>query len=150
MKVDKVSYQKTYSIGPYLTDRVGFEATPSNDWVSVGEQLVWETPEMILSNLEKMADEWHKKEHPHLYKDNAPSVGVLFNDAQGRNIGGTISTQTPPIIQVDKEEPDAKSISDQIRECTTMMQLTSYKLLASQNSDYYSIYMDKVKQLANQ
>lgn len=59
MKIEKVTYQKTYSIGPYLTDRVGFEASINEDE---------ETPEAALSQLQEVADEWHKGVYPHLYQ----------------------------------------------------------------------------------
>lgn len=61
MKIEKVTYQKTYSIGPYLTDRVGFEASLDGH----------ESCKEALSQLEAAADEWHKKEHPHLHQQNA-------------------------------------------------------------------------------
>lgn len=69
MKIEKITYQKTYSIGPYLTDRVGFEATPSEPWLEENGKLHLDTTDEILSNLEKIADEWHRKAHPHLYQE---------------------------------------------------------------------------------
>lgn len=59
MKIEKVTYQKTYSIGPYLTDRVGFEATLEKD----------ETPDEALGWLKMQADDWHREANPHLYQD---------------------------------------------------------------------------------
>jgi predicted RNase H-like HicB family nuclease len=69
MKITKVTYQKTYSIGPYLTDRVGFEAElDGND----GVNLFPETPESALSQLKELADKWHKESNPHLYQESKP------------------------------------------------------------------------------
>lgn len=61
MKIEKVSYQKAYIIGPYLQEKVGFEASIDGD-----------SPEEVLSKLRKMADDWHKENNPHL---DAPMPG---------------------------------------------------------------------------
>ena len=83
MKIEKVTYQKTYSIGPYLTDRIGLEAS-----VDEGESAA-----DVLDNLRGKADEWHKSEHPHLYQDdygisNPPTGPVSY----------TKESIIPPII----------------------------------------------------
>lgn len=61
MTIKTVTYQKTYSIGPYLTEKIGFEATP--------DEIYGDDPLGMLSMLEERADEWHKKAHPHLYQE---------------------------------------------------------------------------------
>ncbi len=73
MKIERVSYQKTFSIGPYLTDKVGIESG-----VDAGE-----TPELVLTTLKAIAEEWHKVSNISLYGDSGitgqgckiPSVG---------------------------------------------------------------------------
>src|SRR5665213_2338493 len=59
MKIEKISYQKTFSIGPYLTDKVGIEAS-----VDAGE-----TPELVLTTLKAIAEEWHTASNKSLYGD---------------------------------------------------------------------------------
>lgn len=49
MKIDRVRYDKKFSIGPYLTDSVGIEAQ-----VEPGE-----TPELVLTTLKTIVEEWH-------------------------------------------------------------------------------------------
>ena len=66
MKITTVSYQKTYSIGPYLTDKIGLEAS-LDDKESVAD---------VLDNLRGKADEWHKAEHPHLYQESNPEPSL--------------------------------------------------------------------------
>ena len=57
MKIDRVRYDKKFSIGPYLTDSVGIEAQ-----VDPGE-----TPELVLTTLVAIVDEWHKSTNKSLY-----------------------------------------------------------------------------------
>src|SRR5574337_1879432 len=54
MKIDRVRYDKKFSIGPYLTDSVGIEAQVDAD----------ETPELVLTTLKSIVEEWHKELHP--------------------------------------------------------------------------------------
>lgn len=54
MKIDRVRYDKKFSIGPYLTDSVGIEAQVDAD----------ETPELVLTTLKAIVEEWHKELHP--------------------------------------------------------------------------------------
>ena len=79
MKIEKVTYQKTYSIGPYLTDRVGFEASLDEPKREEDGSFTVFTPEGALSELEKMADAWHRKNHSHLYQsiDNGPNIQTV-------------------------------------------------------------------------
>jgi hypothetical protein len=57
MKIDRVRYDKKFSIGPYITDSVGLEAQ-----VDPGE-----TPELVLTTLISIANEWHRSVHKSLY-----------------------------------------------------------------------------------
>ena len=118
MKIEKVTYQKTYSIGPYLTDRVGFEASTGNDWVKIDGVNVWETPEIALSNLEKIADEWHRKAHPHIYQDNSQLGTDNFKYTPTENI---IPGQLP-IISKDHEKMEIA-----IDNCATIEDLKAWK-----------------------
>jgi len=53
MKIDRVRYDKKFNIGPYLTDSVGIEAQ-----VEPGE-----TPELVLTTLKAIVEEWHQGRH---------------------------------------------------------------------------------------
>jgi len=134
MKIDKVTYQKTYSIGPYLTDRVGFEATPSEPWMEEDGTLHLDTADVMLTNLEKIADEWHRKAHPHLYQE----PNVLLQE---------IRNEPPPIQQVENREKAKGDIKASMEDCITLEQLKEYKLLASTDKDLQSIYMNRLKEL---
>jgi hypothetical protein len=110
MKIEKVTYQKTYSIGPYLTDRVGFEA--SHDGNDAKE---------VLSTLEAIADAWHKEAHPHLYNDAPFDKKPTFTTT----IGGTpteIPYGPPPVIDLNHQR-----LRDSIDDCQTKEQLIEWK-----------------------
>lgn len=65
MKITKVTYQKTYSIGPYLTERIGYEADVSGSESSI-ETLV---------QLNAEADKAHRILNPHLYQEEERGFG---------------------------------------------------------------------------
>ncbi len=74
MKIDRVNYQKTFSIGPYLTDKVGIEAQ-----VEAGE-----TPELVLTTLKTITEEWHISQNKSLYGNdaaqNSKQVSLVIDD----------------------------------------------------------------------
>jgi hypothetical protein len=53
MKIDRVRYDKKFSIGPYLTDSVGIEAQVDAD----------ETPELVLTTLKTIVEDWHYSQY---------------------------------------------------------------------------------------
>lgn len=65
MKIDRVRYDKKFSIGPYLTDSVGIEAQ-----VDPGE-----TPELVLTTLSAIVDEWHKSLGSSMYANDMVDSG---------------------------------------------------------------------------
>lgn len=70
MKIDKVSYQKAYIIGPYLQEKIGFEASIDGD-----------SPEEVLSKLRTMADDWHKENNPGL-ESNLGTLADIHTEKQ--------------------------------------------------------------------
>lgn len=134
MKIEKVTYQKTYSIGPYLTDRVGFEASLDEPRREEDGSYTIFTPEGALSELEKFADAWHRKAHPHLYQE----PNVLLQE---------IRNEPPPIQQIENREKAKGDIKASMEDCITLEQLKEYKLLASTDKDLQSIYMNRLKEL---
>src|ERR1700743_2881012 len=97
MRITKVTYQKTYSIGPYLTDRVGFEADLDGN---NGVDLFPETPESALSQLKELADKWHKKSNPHLYQEQGVNGSDLPPHLKTQI---TFEQPTIPVISKDTE-----------------------------------------------
>lgn len=134
MKIEKVSYQKTYSIGPYLTDRVGFEASIDMD-----------DEYKALSILEGIADSWHKLAHPHLYKDECPIP--ITSAEQARQIASS-GMRHPNVIVVEKEDKPLATLAS-IRSADTIEELSSFKLLASKEQQLMQAYMNRLKELTN-
>lgn len=70
MKIDKISYQKAFVIGPYLQHRIGVEI-----FLDEGEK-----PESVLSMAKGIVDSWHKAQYPEeVVSQNAP-VGEIVVD----------------------------------------------------------------------
>lgn len=74
MKITTVTYQKSYVIGPFLQEKIGFEAEINefDHGKDTGE---------ILDHLRTLADDWHKKTNPHLYHsiDSGPNIQATPN-----------------------------------------------------------------------
>ncbi len=59
MKITKVQYGKTYSLGNYCSERIDLEASIDED----------ETVTGVIGVLKKMCDAEHKANNPHLYQE---------------------------------------------------------------------------------
>jgi hypothetical protein len=143
MKITKVSYQKTYSIGPYLTDRVGFEAEITQNPIPAEGVIEIETEGLVLSRLEKIADDWHKKQHPHLYQESKPDDYGFTQPP----IGPILYTKesivpTPQVIDYKQKETLEISIDN----ATSLEQLAEIKE-ACGKAGLISQYMAKLNQL---
>lgn len=145
MKITKVSYQKTYSIGPYLTDRVGFEADidTSND-----KDLFPDTPESALSELRKLADEWHKANNPHLYQEI--KIQEQMHEVPFR-MPIIYPGNTPPVIEYEKGESTPGTYLSDIQSAATLEELKTFKTIAGStgNEELYKAYNSRVKELVN-
>ncbi len=123
MKIEKVTYQKTYSIGPYLTDRIGFEATlEERDTIEEG-----------LNYLRTEADAWHRQAHPHIYQEE----NILLSEVR----------QELRTIPVEDREKQKQEILQCIMASLTLEDLKGYKLIASTSPELTSAYMSKLKEL---
>lgn len=131
MKIEKVTYQKTYSIGPYLTDKIGLEAS-----VDEGESAA-----DVLDNLRAAADEWHKSEHPHLYQDD---YGIS-NPPTG-SISYTKESIVSPVVQIEFRNGQQDTL-DGIKSATTLEELSTFKKLSGNNKELYEAYNQRLKEL---
>ena len=147
MKIIKVSYQKTFSIGPYLTDRVGMEAdVDENDVVAD-----------VLDNLRAKADEWHKAEHPHLYQEEKypqpfPDPNRWQHLASGQIPPMEVTfAGPPPVINIQDEKVEGEDTLALIQNAPDLDALKAFKLLASSDptKTLYTAYCERLKQLTN-
>ena len=60
MKITKVSYQKAFITGPFLQEKIGFEAEIDEHIQSVHD---------ALTQLKGMTEDFHKESNPHLYQE---------------------------------------------------------------------------------
>jgi hypothetical protein len=67
MKIVKISYQKAFATGPFLQEKIGFEAE-----IEGGNQ----TAEGCLSLLKEMAERFHREANPLLYQESKQSEMV--------------------------------------------------------------------------
>jgi hypothetical protein len=117
MKIEKVSYQKAYVIGPYLQEKVGFEASIDGD-----------SPEEVLSKLRKMADEWHRANNPLLQP--------------GAEVGPSIQE-----IQEQKPRNTVSFLVEDIKSCTELKVLESYRILAKTKPELQAAYDEMLEKL---
>lgn len=133
MTITKIKYERQFPIGPYLQERIGFEAelgsvplpTPVEGMFPVRN----ETPEEAIAQLRQLCENIHKEKYPHLYIDNQP-----------------ITIEQVPDVQVGK--PVVGDIFDQMASCTEIKVLESYKLMVKGFPDRqaaYDLKMDELK-----
>jgi len=88
MKITTVSYQKTFIIGPYQNEKIGFEA-------EIDQRV--EHPDQVLTSLKDMAENWHKISNPHLQAHPG-------EDKTGGGSHTTSPQQGPEVIDYKKWE----------------------------------------------
>ena len=114
MKITKVTYQKAFIIGPYLQEKVGFEAEITHPFLDAADgKFEIETPEMLLSRLKEMADKWHISQNP-------PLDGSDLHEHMKTKIT-FVNGQTPYIDYKQIESWEAE-----IDDCITLEQLEQW------------------------
>jgi hypothetical protein len=116
MKIEKVNYTKSYVIGPFLQEKIGFEASIDGD-----------SPEKVLSSLREMADEWHKA--------NNPGLEISVN---------------PEALQEIQEQKPRNTVSfliEDIKSCTELKVLESYRILAKTKPELQAAYDEMLEKL---
>jgi hypothetical protein len=133
MKIEKVSYQKSYPIGPFLQEKISFEASVDGD-----------SPEEVISRLRKMADDWHTANNPHIADDQVgPYGGTITIPA--------INAPNTTVVQQKSEPVESRiaTIAKDIESCTELKVLESYRLLAKTKPEWKFIYDKRLKELTN-
>jgi hypothetical protein len=125
MRIEKVSYQKTFSIGPYLTDKVGVEIS-----LDEGDDM-----HSVLHNARNLVDHWHKEANPHLYNIDRPIPQPIEDSLLNKYLS----------------TPKEKNIADEkieilIDNSKTLQDLAELKPKCTTN-ELIKLYMDKIKSL---
>jgi hypothetical protein len=138
MKITKVSYQKAFVTGPFLQEKIGFEAEMDNEPVPQSDAMLFESPMAVLDRLKDMAEKFHKDANPHLYQE---SKGV-----------SEWMAPTPPQEhwEIPKDIPtiskDTEKLEISIDNATTLEDLSIIKD-ACGKSGLVGPYMKKMNQL---
>lgn len=82
MKIERVSYQKTFSIGPYLTEKIGIEIQLDDT----------DQPHDILTEAKRIVEGWHIEKNPGL------------NEQKGVQIKNVESLENADQIEVELED----------------------------------------------
>lgn len=151
MRVTKVTYQKAFIVGPYLQEKVGFEAE-INEFS--------ETPQEALWSLKSMAEDWHKDANPKLDGSDLPphlKTEVTFGNGQPLP---TISKEKERLeIAIDNAQTldQMRDIKEQcwlaglpsewIEKFNALNNKTHYPIMEQINGDFHLISEDFLKEV---
>jgi hypothetical protein len=135
MKITKVNYTKSYTIGPFLQEKVGFEAEIDG---------TCESPESALNELKRIADQWHIVNNPQVHYDGS---SVSWQKSDEARMLPEIKSEKPV-----EEDNRIQVMMNDLYDCKTAEELKSFDLVATaleKKSDFrlrYA-YNEKLKQL---
>lgn len=133
MRISKVTYQKSFVIGPYLQEKVGVEVDiPEEDYGNLPPSDYETLSNAALDYAKGVVEEWHKKSNPD-----------IASEAECR----PFFSEKIPEQQVEKNTPG--QIIEAIQKCTELdgdFGLLSYKLLTG-NTLIKEAYDTKLKEL---
>lgn len=114
MKITKVTYQKAFITGPFLQEKIGFEAE-----IEDAEESVTAT----LAELKSLAEGWHHNNNPHLYQEGNKEPWMQANiTAQKQKIEFRRADEPPPVINIQDEKMEIE-----IDNCTSVDELKQWK-----------------------
>lgn len=119
----KVKYEQLFPTASFLNCRIGFELDIEDD-MNVSDALL---------GLKDMAQAFHMKEFPQLYKQNKP----IYN-----------GEEMPKEIQVSKPSPESNMITA-ITTCTTPDVLKTFEKLSKSNPKFQEAYDNRMEFLLN-
>lgn len=114
MKIERITYQKAFITGPFLQEKIGFEAEIDEHIQSVHDALM---------QLKSMAEGFHKEANPHLYQESKTvTSGYYAVDSPYAPAATYSAPGTIPIIS-----KDAEKIEIAIDNATTLEELNKIK-----------------------
>lgn len=156
MKVKTISYQKTFNLGNYCSERIGLDL----------ELEEGKTIEQTLDEAKKTATDWHIANNPQMYakKTNLVDTYRGCSDTDINTIKDKINKSvavsspsmfhlSPPcdaltITKVEAPiEKRSNSIIESINTCTSLKTLESYKFIVKGKPDLQKAYDTKMKEL---
>jgi hypothetical protein len=134
MKITTVSYQRTYNLGSYNSEKIGLEAS-----IDEGEDI-----QFVVCNLKHDCDEIHKKNNPQLYQEQTPIQRETIHAAPYNTYPPEGITQPEEKISAADEE---NNLITSIESAQNEQELIQYKLLAAKNIKTLGSYKKRAKQL---
>jgi len=148
MRFTQVSYQKTFNLGSYQSERIGVELELSEG----------ESPKEALDTAKQLVEEYHKENNKGLtvtfHPENIPSSAFSSNDTPMYFVPTDKKQPLPEDFVSDLSKlkpipPPKQTIEEQIASCTDIKILESYKLIVKKNPELQKVYdltMDKLTQ----
>lgn len=137
MKIERITYQKTFPLAPYVNEKIGVEIE-----LSEGDKA-----EDTLDLAKTIVEGWHKENNPHLYQQESKEPWVSSPTISAPQTIEFRHVESIPIISKDTERLK-DTIEDMILECKSMEELAALKPSATANG-LIPQYMKKVKELSN-
>lgn len=133
----KVFYQRTYSIAPYLTERIGFEVDTEIDSLMPDGKKI--DPTTAVQSLKELCDKAHKELNPNLEEMKGTHVVPVQEEA------ATFYNQPT------SKEQAIESHIQTINECKTINNLNIFKKLVEKTNHpgLTAAFQNKLKQLEN-
>ena len=125
MTITTVSYQKTYNLGNYSSERIGVEVS-----INEGENAM-----EALDTAKKLCQEFHEKNNPEPPQSSV--VSVPFEEIA--------AIQPPKIDKKTAKEQQEQKLIDDINSCTELKVLESYRLIAKSNKKLQTTYDYRLK-----
>jgi hypothetical protein len=121
MKIEKVTYQKAFVVGPYLQERIGIEIQLDDA----------DTPQYVLNQAKAIVEGWHKEANPHLFVE-----------------GGPLAIGPMGVQHVGEKKTPTEIILEGIGTCTDLTVLKSYSLMATREEITKKAYDQKFEELS--
>jgi hypothetical protein len=129
MKIDRISYQKTFNIGSYQSERIGVE-------IEINEG---EDAKEALSTAKALVHEFYMEGVPTIPFPETHSI--VADNAVVPIVD--IKADEPPPTKLTKEEQQRKYLTD----CTTIEELNTFKLLVKNNPHLQETFDNHYKTL---
>jgi hypothetical protein len=129
MKIDRISYQKTFNIGSYQSERIGVE-------IELNEG---EDAKEALSTAKALVHEFYMEGVPTIPFPETHSI--VADNAVVPIVD--IKADEPPPTKLTKEEQQKKYLTD----CTTIEELNTFKLLVKNNPHLQETFDNHYKKL---
>lgn len=160
MKITTVSYQRTYNLGSYNSEKIGLEAD-----IEEGEDI-----QFVVCNLKHECDQIHQKNNPHLYQEQGQYYNTPQSIKEETGIERVYSNSGDPFIGKNYPQnesglhpsnsptfqaPQPQKLSQQelieseIQRADTPQKLKEWELLSNKFPQTKELYQNKLNQLTN-